>query len=220
MTDDNLRIHADFSQRAVVDTDGKSWIASPSSGVERKMLDRVGGEVARASSIVRYLPGSRFPEHTHGGGEEFLVLEGVFSDETGDYGPGSYVRNPVGTSHAPFTDDGCTIFVKLVAVPGWRRGARQHRHQQGCLFTGLGRRPYGLAPIQDREHRPRSLAAGNPFQPPHPFRWRGNLCARRNFRGRTGCLSRRHLAPQSARQCSHAVLERGLSHLRQGRSFA
>jgi len=113
MTDDNLRIHADFSQRAVVDTDGKSWIASPSSGVERKMLDRVGGEVARASSIVRYLPGSRFPEHTHGGGEEFLVLEGVFSDETGDYGPGSYVRNPVGTSHAPFTDDGCTIFVKL-----------------------------------------------------------------------------------------------------------
>ncbi|GAL13613.1 hypothetical protein JCM19233_4618 [Vibrio astriarenae] len=51
-------------------------------------LDRVGGEVARATSIVRYKPNSAFSPHTHDGGEEFFVLEGVFSDEHGDYPQG------------------------------------------------------------------------------------------------------------------------------------
>jgi len=77
------------------------------------MLDRIGDEVARATSIVRYAPGSYFSPHTHSGGEEFFVLEGTFSDEHGDYGPGAYVRNPVGSSHKPFSEKGCTIFVKL-----------------------------------------------------------------------------------------------------------
>ncbi len=77
------------------------------------MLDRIGEEVARATSIVRYAPGSRFPVHGHELGEEFLVLDGVFSDESGDYPIGSYVRNPPGSSHAPHSDDGCVIFVKL-----------------------------------------------------------------------------------------------------------
>jgi len=77
------------------------------------MLDRVGGELARATSIVRYAEGSAFPEHTHSGGEEFIVLEGVFQDEHGDYPAGTYVRNPVGTHHIPRSDSGCTIFVKL-----------------------------------------------------------------------------------------------------------
>jgi anti-sigma factor ChrR (cupin superfamily) len=62
---------------------------------------------------VRYDPGSRFAAHTHGGGEEFLVLEGTFSDEFGDYPAGTYVRNPPGSRHAPFSRAGCTIFVKL-----------------------------------------------------------------------------------------------------------
>ncbi|MGD8327126.1 MAG: cupin domain-containing protein, partial [Sphingomonadales bacterium] len=90
-----------------------SWVSSPQSGVDRRMLDRIGDEVARATSIVRYAPGSYFPAHSHGGGEEFLVLEGVFSDEHGDYGPGYYVRNPRGSRHTPSSKDGCTIFVKL-----------------------------------------------------------------------------------------------------------
>ena len=77
------------------------------------MLDRVGDEVARATSIVRYAAGSRFDRHVHGGGEEILVLEGIFSDEHGDYPAGTYLRNPPGTSHAPFSRDGCTLFVKL-----------------------------------------------------------------------------------------------------------
>jgi len=77
------------------------------------MLDRVGAEVARATSIVRYAAGSRFDRHVHDGGEEILVLDGVFSDEHGDYPAGTYVRNPPGTSHAPFSRSGCTLFVKL-----------------------------------------------------------------------------------------------------------
>ncbi len=77
------------------------------------MLDRSGGEAARATSIVRYAPGARFDRHVHGGGEEILVLEGVFSDETGDHPAGTYLRNPPGSAHAPFSREGCVLFVKL-----------------------------------------------------------------------------------------------------------
>lgn len=107
------KIRADFETVEMVDTTQIDWIASPAGGVERKPLDRIGGEVARATSLVRYAPGSNFPTHTHSGGEEFLVVEGIFSDENGDFGPGTYVRNPVGTSHAPGSRDGCVILVKL-----------------------------------------------------------------------------------------------------------
>ena len=108
-----MHLNADFTQRVVIRPADYSWTSSPSGGVDRMMLDRIGDEVARATTIVRFAPGSRFQAHTHGGGEEFLVLEGVFSDETGDFPKGSYVRNPVGTSHTPHTDPGCTILVKL-----------------------------------------------------------------------------------------------------------
>ena len=77
------------------------------------MLDRVGDEVARATSIVRYDPGSKFSPHVHAGGEEFLVLNGIFQDEHGDFPVGTYVRNPINTSHTPASEPGCEIFVKL-----------------------------------------------------------------------------------------------------------
>jgi len=108
-----MDLHADLTQRALLDTNGLTWSASPMAGVERRMLDRRGGELARATSIVRFAPGSRFQRHVHGGGEEVLVLEGTFSDEHGDYSAGTYLRNPVGSSHIPFSEGGCTILVKL-----------------------------------------------------------------------------------------------------------
>lgn len=108
-----MRINADFSRPAVVTPAGAAYVPSPLAGVERLMLDRIGGEVARATSIVRYAPRSRFSRHEHELGEEFIVLDGVFSDESGDYPRGSYVRNPPGTSHAPHSEPGCRIFVKL-----------------------------------------------------------------------------------------------------------
>ena len=109
----SMDLHADLAQRVALDTTALSWTPSPIAGVERRMLDRLGAELARATSIVRYAPGSRFERHSHGGGEEILVLEGTFSDEHGDYGAGTYLRNPVGSSHAPFSAEGCTILVKL-----------------------------------------------------------------------------------------------------------
>src|SRR5215204_5787315 len=80
-----MELNADFSQRVVVHAARLPWVSSPMAGVERRMLDRIGDEVARATSIVRYAPGSHFSPHTHGGGEEFFVLEGVFQDEHGDF---------------------------------------------------------------------------------------------------------------------------------------
>ncbi|NNU16731.1 cupin [Parvularcula sp. ZS-1/3] len=106
-------LRADFSKREVVRPDDYEWVPSPAPGVERMMLDRIGDEVARATSIVRYAPESRFDAHLHDKGEEFIVLEGVFSDESGDYPVGSYVRNPPGSRHAPYTEEGATILVKL-----------------------------------------------------------------------------------------------------------
>lgn len=108
-----MLLNNDLTQRALVHAARLDWVASPTAGVERRMLFRIGDEKARATSIVRYARGSRFPRHTHPGGEEFLVLEGTFEDENGGYPAGAYVRNPPGTSHAPSSTDGCIIFVKL-----------------------------------------------------------------------------------------------------------
>ncbi len=108
-----MELNADFSRRAAVHAAKQPWVPSPMAGVDRRMLDRIGDAVARATSIVCYAPGSHFSPHTHGGGEEFLVLEGVFQDEHGDYPAGWYIRNPPTSSHTPGSAAGCTIFVKL-----------------------------------------------------------------------------------------------------------
>ena len=136
-----MQINSDFSQRVVLRPEQYHFIDSPLSGVSRMMLDRVGDEVARATSIVRYAPGSGYSGHTHDGGEEILVLAGVFSDEHGDYPAGTYLRNPPGSHHQPFTREGCTLLVKL-----WQFGAddteqltvnTQHAQWQQGLVPGL-----------------------------------------------------------------------------------
>ena len=106
-------IRSDFVSAAIQTPETHEWIASPQAGVDRVMLDRVGDEVAVATSLVRYRAGSSFPDHDHALGEEYIVLDGEFGDEHGRYPHGSYVRNPPGTHHAPFSDPGCVIFVKL-----------------------------------------------------------------------------------------------------------
>lgn len=108
-----MRIHADLSQRVVLQHHDLPWTTSPVQGIERRMLDREGGEVARATSVVRYAAGTQFTNHAHDAGEEIFVLEGEFSDEHGTYTAGTYVKNPPGSSHAPRTDKGCLLFVKL-----------------------------------------------------------------------------------------------------------
>lgn len=108
-----MQLNSDFTERVVILPEDYHFSDSPLAGVSRMMLDRAGDEVAMATSIVRYEAGSGYSSHTHNGGEEILVLEGVFSDEHGDYPAGTYLRNPPGTSHQPFSKEGCTLLVKL-----------------------------------------------------------------------------------------------------------
>lgn len=136
-----MRINDNLMVPVIVQAGQLPWTPSPAAGVDRRMLFRIGDEVARATSIVRYAPNSAFPRHTHGGGEEIVVLDGVFQDEHGDYPAGSYFRNPPRTSHVPASQDGCTIFVRLWQ---FRDG---DRHQ-------IVRRP-----AQGRQLAPRSGAA-------------------------------------------------------------
>jgi anti-sigma factor ChrR (cupin superfamily) len=107
-----MRINADFSKRAAVHFAGTPWTAGADAGVERKMLDRTGGAAARATTIVRIAPGSAFDARMHAGGEEYLVLDGVFQDEMGDFPVGSYVRNPPAARHAPAAAEGAVLLVK------------------------------------------------------------------------------------------------------------
>lgn len=108
-----MELNADFSKRVVMHGDEIDWKDSPIPGVARRMLDRIGDEVARATTIVRYDPESSFSPHVHTGGEEFIVLDGVFQDEHGDFPAGSYIRNPPQSQHTPGSKPGCTILVKL-----------------------------------------------------------------------------------------------------------
>jgi len=115
MNDDaNDALNGDFSKAAVLRTDDMDWVQSPSPTVWRKRLEHTGpAEAGRVTSLVRFEPGARFAAHDHPDGEEILVLEGVFSDHTGDWGPGSFLLNPEGFHHAPWSDEGCLLFVKL-----------------------------------------------------------------------------------------------------------
>ncbi|WDE08864.1 cupin domain-containing protein [Thalassomonas viridans] len=110
----DLVFNHDLELPASIQIRGARWQPFPAKGVKRLLLERIGGEqVSRATSIVSYEPGSYFESHVHPKGEEFLVLSGTFSDEDGDYPAGTYVRNPPGSSHKPYSKDGCMIFVKL-----------------------------------------------------------------------------------------------------------
>ncbi|MFK7875871.1 MAG: cupin domain-containing protein [Paracoccaceae bacterium] len=135
-----MELNADFGQRVVVHSDTLDWVASPMPGVARRMLDRMGGEVARATTIVRYAPGSHFSKHTHTGGEEFIVLDGVFQDEHGDFPTGTYVRNPPTSAHTPGSAQGCTIFVKL-----WQFDMDDRTQFRKNMTDGLGTPVKGVA---------------------------------------------------------------------------
>lgn len=103
----------DMSKNLVIKTFEQDWIQSPSKDVLRIPLERQAAESGHTTSIVQYKAGAKFNTHPHPMGEEILVLEGVFSDENGDYPAGTYLRNPPGSSHAPFSIEGCKLLVKL-----------------------------------------------------------------------------------------------------------
>ncbi len=153
-----MKINAEFNKRVVVHSASMDWVASPMAGVSRRPLDRVGDEVARATSIVRYDPGSQFSPHVHTGGEEFIVLEGIFQDEHGDFPEGSYIRNPPQSSHTPSSEAGCVIFVKLwqfrpedrthVRLNSHFMQAVPHRDRKGVSVIPLYKDDYEEVEIQ------------------------------------------------------------------------
>ncbi len=111
--ENTFRLNMDFSQGVCLRPEDQEWVTSPADGVSRVHLERVAEESGHTTSFVKFAPGSYFPQHTHPAGEEIFVLEGVFSDENGDYPAGTYIRNPPGSCHQPYTKKGCKLFVKL-----------------------------------------------------------------------------------------------------------
>jgi len=112
-------LNPDYEKRVVAEVDAMRYTASPAAGVWRKRLELLGErESGRVTSVVRFDAGARFPWHDHPGGEEILVLEGQFCDERGCFGAGTYQLNPEGFSHAPYTESGCLLFVKLRQYEG------------------------------------------------------------------------------------------------------
>ena len=130
-------INADLSQHVVVNTNELDWEASPSGTVWRKPLYRVGGEFGPVTSIVKYEAGGKFRIHTHPQGEEILVLSGEFCDDHGRYPAGTYLLNPDGTQHAPYSDQGCTLLVRLRQFDGSDRNQVMINTNQSPWSPGL-----------------------------------------------------------------------------------
>jgi hypothetical protein len=138
-------LNGDLSMRVVMDTREMEWTPSPSGTVRRKRLHLVGeAEAGQVTSFVRYLPGSSFPEHGHPAGEEIFVVKGTFSDHLGDASEGTHLLNPEGFRHAPFSDPGCLILVKLRQYAG--DGRDFHR-------TDTHGRPWTTTTLRDIEEK-------------------------------------------------------------------
>lgn len=163
-------LNMNFAERVVIDTQSMPWIASPAQGVWRKPLEREEAESGHTTSIVRYEAGSQFKTHPHPMGEEIFVLEGVFSDENGDYPAGTYLRNPPGSNHAPFSDKGCVILVKLNQFDARDSATVRVNTNTQQWLAGIG--GLEVMPLHDFEHEHVALVkwpAGERFQPHKHF---------------------------------------------------
>ena len=150
-------INTDFSKYVVMDTQAMDWEASPSGTVWRKSLYREGGEFGPVTSIVKYDAGGKFRTHAHPQGEEILVLEGEFCDDHGRYPQGTYLLNPDGTAHAPFSDIGCTLFVRLRQYDGDNRPQKNIQTQQAEWRPGLVK-GLSVLPLYSQPDHPESMA--------------------------------------------------------------
>lgn len=160
------QINMDFNQGLVINTIQQEWQPSPCSNVWRKHLERQAAESGHTTSIVRFNPDSFFPSHEHPMGEEILVLDGIFSDEFGDYETGSYIRNPPHSKHTPFSRTGCTLFVKLYQFDPDDRQSLCINTQTSEWLPGQG--GLQVMPLHDFRGQHTALVkwpAGERFQP-------------------------------------------------------
>lgn len=163
-------LNMNFSERVVIDTQQQPWLPSPAQGVWRKPLEREAKESGHTSSIVKYDAGSQFATHPHPLGEEIFVLEGVFSDENGDYPAGNYLRHPPGSQHAPFSLEGCVILVKLNQFNPRDLDVVKINTQQTPWLQGIG--GLQVMPLHEFEHEHTALVKwpkGETFQPHRHF---------------------------------------------------
>lgn len=109
------RFDSEERDRIVVDTRKSAWLPGLIEGLSVLPLYAHGTE---SVALVRWLPHTSFMPHTHFGGEEILVLLGVFEDEHGAYPAGTWVRSPSMSRHQPFTVEGCVILVRVGHLPG------------------------------------------------------------------------------------------------------
>ena len=98
----------DDNQRTIIDTQNTDWFEGLVTGLTVLPLVEFG---TRHTALVRWAPKTKFNPHRHYGGEEILVLEGVFEDEFGSYPAGTWMRSPHMSAHHPFSVDGCLILV-------------------------------------------------------------------------------------------------------------
>lgn len=165
-------LNMDFTRRVVIRTNEQDWQPSPAAGVERIPLAREEAERGHATSLVRYAPGSSFSSHNHPLGEEILVLEGVFSDENGHYPAGTYLRNPPGSCHAPFSNDGCTLLVKLHQFdPGDNAIVRLNTND---AFWQPGPGNLQIMPLHDYKQEHVTLVKWRSDQKPRPLQQDGD----------------------------------------------
>lgn len=222
-------LNGDLTSRVAVDANCLPWTASPSRTVSRRRLHLVGPpESGQVTSVVRYERGSSFPLHDHPQGEEILVLEGVFSDEHGDWPAGTYLLNPEGFRHAPFSREGCLLFVKLRQFPGRER---QHvvidtRTMPWSMEAGRElKRLYSQAGYTDRTYLERWRANATPGERVYPlgaelFVLDGTF---EDEHGRYGAHTWLRLpsgfrhAPRSSTGCELYVKEGGFPYLRPAR---
>lgn len=163
-------LNTDLSKKIVIETAEMAWLSSPSGGVLRKPLEKEATESGRTSSIVEYQKGSAFPEHSHPHGEEIFVLEGIFSDEHGDYPAGTYIRNPPGSSHSPFSIEGCMLLVKLDQFANADAATIRIDTKKTPWLPGLG--GLQVMPLHEFEHEHVALVKwpkGEHFQPHSHF---------------------------------------------------
>ncbi|GAD89621.1 MULTISPECIES: cupin domain-containing protein [Vibrio] len=163
-------LNMDVSQTVVINTENMAWVSSPALGVSRKPLEREAKESGHVTSIVKYEPGSHFATHRHPLGEEILVLEGVFSDEFGDYPQGTYLRNPPASQHAPFSKEGCVLLVKLNQFDARDRLTVRIDTHNAQWHAGVG--GLQVMPLHDFEHEHIALVKwpkGERFQPHSHF---------------------------------------------------
>lgn len=163
-------LNMDFTQRLVIKSEQMDWLTSPAIGVWRKPFERQEQEAGHTTSIVRYDADSKFKTHPHPMGEEIFVLEGIFSDETGDFPAGTYLRNPPDSTHAPFSNNGCVIFVKLNQFDEQdSKQIRINTNEQNWL-AGMG--GLQVMPLHEFKHEHVALVKwpqGEQFQPHHHF---------------------------------------------------